>query len=477
MRVRGRLTVAVGTVLVLAAASSGAPDEAPLRPAAGDRGGGAGLRSLDHLIFVVMENRSFDHYFGTFPGADGFPTTPDGRIDVCIPDPWQGGCSKPYHSRSLTQRGGPHSRPPSIIDINGGKMDGFLRALGDGEGQCWVTPRPECEPFLGPRQQADVLSYHTRNEIPNYWFYARRFVLQDRMFAPTDSWTLPAHLFLVSGWSASCRDPYDPMSCTSNVNLRLFEDRWGRRSDGPVYAWTSITHLLTEASVSWRYYVDDDTCFASPCPDRHNTGTGPTKDPLPGFTDTWEDGTRENITFHSRYFNAAEAGSLPRVSWIVPAPGYSEHPSEDSGPLDRGQAFVTRVINAAMRGPDWESTAIFLTWDDWGGFYDHVEPPVVDQNGWGIRVPALLISPYARAGMIDSQTLSFDAYLKLIEDRFLGGQRLDPATMDRPDSRPTVREDVAILGDLVSEFDFSQPPRPPICLEPKPIEGAELVPC
>jgi len=121
-----------------------------------------------------------------------------------------------------------------------------------------------------------------------------------------------------------------------------------------------------------------------------------------------------------------------------------------------------------MRGPDWDTTAIFLTWDDWGGFYDHVVPPEVDGNGYGLRVPGILISPYARAGYVDDQTLSFDAYLKLIEDRFLGGQRLDPATDGRPDPRPTVREDVAILGDLSSEFDFGQPPRPPLILDPRP---------
>ncbi len=104
---------------------------------------------------------------------------------------------------------------------------------------------------------------------------------------------------------------------------------------------------------------------------------------------------------------------------------------------------MTKVINAIMRGPDWEETAIFLTWDDWGGFYDHVEPPRVDRNGYGIRVPGLMISPWAEAGTIDSQTLSFDAYLRLIEDLFLGGERLDPDTLSRPDSRPTVREEVA----------------------------------
>jgi phospholipase C len=121
-----------------------------------------------------------------------------------------------------------------------------------------------------------------------------------------------------------------------------------------------------------------------------------------------------------------------------------------------------------MQGPDWDSTAIFLTWDDWGGFYDHVEPPRVDENGYGMRVPGLLMSPYAKEGYIDHQTLTFDAYLKFIEDRFLGGQRLDPKTDGRPDSRPTVREDVPILGDLRREFDFNQPPRPPLILDPRP---------
>jgi phospholipase C len=122
-----------------------------------------------------------------------------------------------------------------------------------------------------------------------------------------------------------------------------------------------------------------------------------------------------------------------------------------------------------MKGPDWNQTAVFLTWDDWGGFYDHVVPPKVDVNGYGIRVPGLLISPWARAGLIDGQTLSFDAYLKLIEDLYLGGQRLDPMTDGRPDSRPTVREDVGILGNLLKEFDFTQQPLPTLILDPNPL--------
>jgi phospholipase C len=105
-----------------------------------------------------------------------------------------------------------------------------------------------------------------------------------------------------------------------------------------------------------------------------------------------------------------------------------------------------------------------LSWDDWGGFYDHVVPPKVDENGYGLRVPGLVISPYAKKGFIDHQTLSFDAYVKFIEDDFLGGARIDPKTDGRPDPRPNVREDSPLLGNLVADFDFSQPPRPPMVL-------------
>src|SRR5207247_8501368 len=121
---------------------------------------------------------------------------------------------------------------------------------------------------------------------------------------------------------------------------------------------------------------------------------------------------------------------------------------------------------AVMGGPDWRSSAIFLAWDDWGGFFDHVRPPVVDGAGYGLRVPGLVISPYARRGFIDHQTLSFDAYLKFVEDDFLGGARLDPATDGRPDPRPDVRENAPQLGDLRSDFDFSQEPRRPFILNP-----------
>jgi phospholipase C len=163
--------------------------------------------------------------------------------------------------------------------------------------------------------------------------------------------------------------------------------------------------------------------------------------------------------------SAAKRGALPAVSWITPSQQVSEHPPAR---VRTGQAWVTGIVNTIMQSPDWSSTAIFLTWDDWGGFYDHVLPPHVDAQGYGLRVPGIVISPYARRGFVDHQILSHDAYLKFIEDDFLGGARIDPRTDGRPDSRPDVRERAKILGDLTRDFDFTQKPQPPLILKPYP---------
>lgn len=190
--------------------------------------------------------------------------------------------------------------------------------------------------------------------------------------------------------------------------------------------------------------------------------------PLLWFDTVRDDNQLGNVQDLSNFLKAATDGNLPAVSWVIPNAADSEVPPAS---ISRGQAYVTNLINTVMQGPDWNSTAIFLAWDDWSGFYDHVVPPVVDGNGYGLRVPGLLISPYAKRGLIDHQVLSFDAYLKFIEDRFLGGQRLDPSTDGRPDLRPDVREVQSLLGDLRSEFDFNQAPLPPLVLPLQPPPG------
>jgi len=428
-------------------------------PTAGPRG----LFKLDHFVFLVLENRSFDHYFGTYPGADGAPK------NACIPDPMLGRCVSPYHSGDLTNLGGPHGQASSRIDVDDGKMDGFVRSLSVGPDTHCLLDRqgPGCAENFGPQGEPDVMAWHNRREIPNYWAYADEFVLHDHMFAPTDSWTLPSHLFLVSAWSAHCETDR-PMSCHNDSAQTGGGDKWHLNHANP-YAWTDITYLLHEAGVSWKWYNAAGTCVADACAQEGGNALGTPKamNPLPGFQTVHVDDEMRNIKTHQEFWRDAGQGTLPSVSWVMPGRGYSDHPS-NGAPVTEAQAFATNVINAVMRGPDWDSSAVFLVWDDWGGFYDHVRPPRVDENGYGIRVPSLVISPYAKAGYIDHQTLSFDAYLKLIEDRFLGGARLDPKTMSRPDPRPTVREEVRVLGDLTKDFDFGREPRDPLILDPTP---------
>jgi phospholipase C len=203
-------------------------------------------------------------------------------------------------------------------------------------------------------------------------------------------------------------------------------------------------------------------------PQHQSSGTPDIWNPLPDFATVRADHQLGNIQGASNFVSAARNGTLPAVSWVVPNSRNSEHPP---GSTTAGQAWVTSLINAVMRGPDWSSSAIFVSWDDWGGFYDHVVPPTVDGQGYGLRVPGLVISPYARQGYVDHQVLSFDAYLKFIEDLFLGGARLNPLTDGRPDPRPDVRESAPILGNLLADFNFAQQPRRPVPLPLYPPPG------
>ncbi len=436
---------------------------------------------LQHLIFIIQENRSFDHYFGTYPGADGIPMV-NGKPTVCSPDPQLGRCAKPYHDPNVVNAGGPHTDQNAATDVAGGKMNGFIRSLRvQGANFCKkFTFDPNCANVKGTNPWSkipDVMGWHDAREIPNYWAYAQHFVLQDRLFESAFSWSLPSHLFAVSGWSANCTSP-NPMSCRSDIDLPGHE-RAGAQPSRP-FSWTDVTDLLHSHNVSWGYFVargSNVRCLSDPigCAEKEKPalGTPTIWNPLPNFVTVQDNGQLANIQEVDRFYEAASKGTLPAISWVTPSATVSEHPP---GSIAVGQAYVTSLVNAVMRGPDWNSSAIFVTWDDWGGFSDHVVPPKVDANGYGLRVPGLMISPWAKPGSIDHQTLSFDAYLTLIEDLFLDGQRLDPRTDGRPDPRPVVREDVPILGNLLQEFDFTQTPSPPLVLPQHPAPGPASIP-
>jgi phospholipase C len=363
------VSAALAAVGLLAACTSSLSSSArpPTRVSA--RPGGtdvvpAGIHKIKHVIIVMQENRSFDSYFGTYPGADGIAMT-NGTPGRLRPEPMS--CT--------------------------GNIDG---------------------PYTGVQ--------------------ANRAVNKE----------------LSTG--------------TTSIDL----------------AWTDVTWLLFAHHVSWAYYVQSGTqpdCAddsAETCaPVRQNARTPGIWNPLPLFGDVRADDQLANVRDLGSYYASARAGTLPAVSWITPSGPDSEHPPAS---VHQGQAYVTSIVNAAMKSPDWNSTAIFLSWDDWGGFYDHVAPPAVDRNGYGLRVPGLVISPYAKRGYIDRQVLSSDAYLKFIEDDFLGGARLDPATDGRPDPRPDVRENAPALGRIDQDFDFSQPPRAPVLLATNPPTDSPAIP-
>ncbi|HUH98751.1 MAG TPA: alkaline phosphatase family protein [Anaerolineales bacterium] len=425
---------------------------------------------IKHVVIIMQENRSFDSYFGTYPGADGFPTF-NGKFTFCVDDPAAGKCIYPYHDPADLNYGGPHGQTNATKDIDNGKMDGFIAEAEKDNSGCEATDNPDCG-----GSGTDVMGYHDAREIPNYWALAQSFVLQDHLFEPNASWSLPQHLFMVSEWSAKCSVAGDPLSCINALQAPAdppdFDPKPGRPA--PDYAWTDLTYLLFKDHVSWKYYVQSGTepdCQddEADCPPVHQDARTPgIWNPLPYFDTVKQDGQLQDITDVTNFYQDARNGTLPAVSWITPSNQNSEHPT---ALLSDGQAWTASLINAVMQSPDWDSTAIFLSWDDWGGFYDHVVPPHVDQNGYGLRVPGLVISPYAKPGYIDHQILSHDAYVKLIEDIFINEQRIDPATDGRPDPRPDVRENVPILGDLLSDFDFAQAPRSPFILPIHPAPG------
>jgi phospholipase C len=454
----------IGLLLGLVGASGAAGAPAPLQ----------GIHKIQHVVMIMQENRSFDSYFGTYPGANGIPA------GVCVPDPLHGGCVAPFHDSGDKNKGGPHGAANAANDINNGKMDGFV---GQAErGLKCTTAHPNCSPCTetSAGECVDAMGYHDAREIPNYWTYAENYVLQDAMFESAASWSLPEHLFMVSAWSASCPngDP-DPMDCANSLE----QPGEYPLSPGTTFAWTDITYLLHRAGISWRYYVfeggepDCEDDEAMTCTYVHQSWNTPgIWNPLADFIDVQEDSQTGNIQSITKLYDALhekKACGMPNVTWVTPNEAVSEHPR---APISLGQAYVTTLINAIMRSPCWGSTAIFLSWDDWGGFYDHVVPPNIDENGYGPRVPGLVISPYAKAGYIDHQQLSHDAYLKFIENDFLSKERLNPKTDGRPDPRPDVREEAPGLGNLESDFDFARQPRAPLVLPTHPAPGPASTP-
>lgn len=374
---------------------------------------------IRHVIWIMQENHSFDNYFGTYPGADGIPPS------TCLPTlPGSKHCVAPFHM----PQGNPicdlrHEWDVAHAAYDNAKMDGFVWAEG--------TPY--------------TMGYYDEREIPNYWRYARHFTLADRFFSSLNGPSGPNHVYTVAAQSGGL--------IVNAFTVKQVEDVL---DDPDGFSFASMVSLFSKTSVSWKYYVETQPQRPGhqkiginlyyPNPKEYSLWN-----PLPAFKAVRDNPeAMKHLVGLQDFYRDLRDGALPEVSWIVPMMRDSEHPPQ---PLANGMWYVTSLVNAVMQSQYWNDSVIFLTWDDYGGFYDHVPPPTVDAFGYGPRVPAIIISPYAKPGHISHYEYDFTSILKFIEVRWNLGHL-------------TARDDRA--NDLSDAFDFEQKPNAPLVIPVPP---------
>jgi phospholipase C len=368
-----------------------------------------GLAKINHIVFLIKENRTFDTYFGTFPGADGatWGKTSTGEL------------VKLGHTPDRTPYDLGHRWQDILKASDDGRMDQFDQVV-NGNVSGYLLPYTQM----------------TESDIPNYFAYARNFVLADRMFSSVDGPSFPNHLFTVAAQSAgviSNPKATATWGCDADENktVDVIDDQGSITKQFPCFDFQTLADELEKANVAWKYYAP---------PKGH-----------PGYIWSALDAIKhirmgplwnQKVVDDSEFEKDAREGKLPAVSWLV-AGEMSEHPSYSTC---AGENWTVKELNAVMNGPDWNSTVVFLTWDDFGGFYDHVPPPHIDRLGLGPRVPLLIISPYARKGYISHTVYEFSSFLKFAETRF-GLTSLTPRDQQ--------------ANDMLDSFDFNQQPLPP----------------
>jgi len=393
------------------------------RPDAFDAAGLQTSTPIKHVVFLVKENRTFDQLFGLFPGADGATT---GRMDGTTVPLTQG-------IPDALPRDIVHSYARALDDYNDGAMDGF---------------------GYSPWAAKAAYTVAERKNVPTYWRWAERYVLGDRFFASVNGPSFPNHLFTIAAQSGGTHDNPRPNPAAVNQAGSGFRKVWGcdARSgqtvevvneEGyisqvpPCFDFQTEGDLLNGKHVPWAYYsasyVQKGYIWSAYDAIGHIRKTN-----------QWQ----EHVFPTDQLIDDIDDGRLPPVTWVTPRYQLSDHPEYS---ICWGENWTAEVVNAIMRGPQWKDTAIFLTWDDWGGFYDHVVPPQVDEFGLGIRVPLIVISPYAKQGFVDHTTGEFSSVLKFIEMNW------DLPALTRRDRS---------ASDLSEAFDFAQEPRPP---EPVPL--------
>jgi phospholipase C len=350
---------------------------------------------IKHVVFIVKENRTFDNYFARYPGAEGATTgetsageTVELSVATDVLEPDLG-----------------HGFFDGVLAINGGRMNGY--------------------DLVTNGENLTGYSSFTRKGLPNYWSYADNFVLSDHTFSSMYGPTLPAHLYTMAAQAGRvtgnkletnaeggyCGDPgetvyrFTKLSREENRTVMRAEERADTGTIGDYWErvracfdFEVLPDQLNREGVSWRYYVDDGSWMNALLAIKHIYNSK-----------YWE----KNVIPEERLLGDIQRERLKKVSWVVPGPGFNEHPGGPS--VCMGENWTVEHINAIMRSKYWKNTAIFITWDDFGGFYDHVPPPHYDVMGLGPRVPMLIISPWAKEGYVDKTVYEFSSVVKFIE--------------------------------------------------------------
>jgi phospholipase C len=386
-----------GAALLAQAAVPGRADAAPPAP----------RTPIRHFIMLMQENHSFDNYFGTYPGADGIPA---GTCMPVHPGRPAKGCVKPHHLPPGPVPDHSHDHKTALRQLDGGKLDGFVWAL-----------------RLRRQDGTVAMGHYDRSDLPFHWAVADQYVLFDRFFSSSLLGGAANHRY----WVAGRPDP----------------------GDAP-----TIFDRLQAKGISWKFYVaghDPGLNARTPSARRDARWVRVTDDVPILKMDRFaaDPGLASHVVDLSEYYQDVHDGTLPAVSFMVDY-GASEHPA---GNLELGQRLVRSLLNSLMASPAWNTSAFVYAYDDWGGWYDHVAPPKVDASGYGFRVPALLVSPYARKGYVDHTQLDQTAAIKFIEHNY--------------GLEPLAARDAA-ARTFTGAFDFASPPRPPSLIFEGPVAAS-----
>jgi phospholipase C len=409
---------------------------------------------IEHIVVIMQENRSFDHYFGTYPGANGIPE------DACMPiNPKypENGCIRPFPSTADSSHEMPHTFQSSEIAYNEGKMDGFMVA----------------------ERNFNTMSHYDNKTIPYYWDLAKHYVLADNFFSSALGYSLPNHWYAIAG-QAPTISIYDALKANAAIlpgvngtnDVRIYNpggilqglaNTTGKDEDVVDLEYLeeanhtmTVANLFENSSISWKYY---DHSFDVSYKKAVQSGSAYDYwNPFAAKASSYTDDYHPHFVNRSEIFSDLKTGKLPQVSWVIPSIPISEHPPFS---IKKGMIWVTDVVNAIMNSTYWNNTAIIITWDDYGGFYDHVAPPKEDNFGLSFRVPALIVSPYSKPGYIDHTLYSFESMLKFIEWRF---------------GLPSLTYRDAHANNLLNAFDFNQKPNPPHIIPLSKQELESIVP-